>query len=239
MTGLFEELDYQLTPIGALSLRRRRELRLGVDVVEVKLGDEHLMSDLFTASEVALAKLGLARIAGERLEIVIGGLGLGYTAKAALGDARVSDLLVVEYLGPVIDWHRRGILPMETALVDDARCRLVEGDFFAMAASEIGFDPAAPQRLFDAILVDIDHSPEAWLDTRSREFYQPDGLRKVSSHLKPGGVFGLWSNDAPDTDFLTRLRTAFSEVWGEEVRFRNPYQAREEVQTVYLARHKS
>lgn len=235
MSRLFEELDYQPTPIGALSLRRRRELRLGVDVVEVKLGDEHLMSDLFTASEIALAKLGLAKVQGEELDVVIGGLGLGYTAKAALEDERVRNLLVVEYLRPVIEWHRRGILPMATALVDDPRCRLVESDFFALAASEIGFDPGAPQRQFDAIFVDIDHSPEAWLDSRSRDFYQPIGLRQVSLHLKPGGVFGLWSNDRPDPAFVDRLRSVFDDTCAEEVRFHNPYQDREEVQTVYLA----
>ena len=235
MSRLFEELDYQLTSIGDLSLRRRRELRLCVDVVEVKLGDEHLMSDLFTASEIALAKLGLAKLAGQKLEVVVGGLGLGYTAKAALEDERVSDLLVVEFLRPVIEWHRRGILPMETALVDNARCRLVEGDFFAMAASENGFDPASPQRQFDAILVDIDHSPEAWLDSRSRDFYQPDGLHQVSAHLKPGGVFGLWSNDRPDPAFVERLRSVFADACAEEVRFDNPYQDRDEIQSVYLA----
>ena len=60
MSLYFEELDYRPTPIGALSLRRRRELSLGVDVFEIKLGDEYLMSSLFTASEIALARLGLA-----------------------------------------------------------------------------------------------------------------------------------------------------------------------------------
>src|SRR4030088_3459450 len=84
MSKLFEELDYRPTPIGALSLRRRRELTLGVDVFEIKLGDEFLMSSLFTASEVALARLGLANLSGEGLDVVVGGLGLGYTAKAVL-----------------------------------------------------------------------------------------------------------------------------------------------------------
>ncbi len=235
MARLFEELDYQLTPIGALSLRRRREMRLGVDIVEVKLGDEHLMSDMFTASEIALAKLGLARLEDEKLAIVIGGLGLGYTAKAALEDERVSELIIVEYLAPVIEWHRQAILPMGTALVDDPRCRIVEGDFFAMSEGEGGFDPSAPRRRFDAILVDIDHSPEAWLDGRSGHFYQPEGLRQLASHLKPGGVFGLWSNDSPDAAFVARLQGMFARAWVEEIRFRNPYQDGEAVQTVYLA----
>ena len=66
MSVYFEELDYRPTPIGALSLRRRRELSLGVDVFEIKLGDEYLMSSLFTASEIALARLGLAELSGAR-----------------------------------------------------------------------------------------------------------------------------------------------------------------------------
>ena len=78
---LFEELDYRPTPIGALSLRRRRILSLNVDVIEILLGEEHLMSDLFTASEIALATLGMQAAKGDSLEIVVGGLGLGYTAK--------------------------------------------------------------------------------------------------------------------------------------------------------------
>jgi hypothetical protein len=77
MSLLFEELDYRPTPIGALSLRRRRELSLGVDVFEIKLGDEYLMSSLFTVSEIALARLGLAKLSGTDLDVVVGGLGLG------------------------------------------------------------------------------------------------------------------------------------------------------------------
>jgi len=75
MTFDFEELDYRPTPIGALSLRRRRELKLGVDVFEIKLGDEFLMSSLFTASEIALARLGLAELSEHGLDVVVGGWG--------------------------------------------------------------------------------------------------------------------------------------------------------------------
>jgi hypothetical protein len=106
---LFEELDYRPTPIGALSLRRRRELSLGIDVFEIKLGDEYLMSSLFTASEIALARLGLSELAGDGFNIVVGGLGLGYTAKAVLEHPSVGSLIVVDMLQAVIDWHRTGL----------------------------------------------------------------------------------------------------------------------------------
>ena len=233
---LFEELDYRPTPIGALSLRRRRELTLGVDVFEIKLGEEFLMSSLFTASEIALARLGLEALEKDQLDIVVGGLGLGYTAKAVLDDDRTSSLIVVEMLEPVIDWHRTGLLPLGPGLVDDERCRLVQGDFFAMAASASGFDPGEPSRRFDAILLDIDHSPDALLDDRSTSFYRPDGLRALSAHIRPGGVFGLWSNEKPDPAFTERLASVFARAWAEPVAFHNPLQNRPFTQTVYLAR---
>ena len=136
MSLFFEELDYRPTPIGALSLRRRREMSLGVDVLEIKLGEEHLMSSLFTASEIALARLGLAELSGPGLDVVVGGLGLGYTAQAVLESEAVASLLVIETLEPVIDWHRTGLLPLGPALTGDPRCRLIHGDFFALAASD-------------------------------------------------------------------------------------------------------
>lgn len=236
MSILFEELDYRDTPIGALSLRRRRELSLGVDVFEIKLGEEYLMSSLFTASEIALARLGLAALEGVNFDVIVGGLGLGYTAQTVLEHKSVSSLIVVEMLDAVIDWHQTGLLQLGHSLVADERCRLVQGDFFAMASSEGGFDLDAPKRRFDAILVDIDHSPDALLDDRSLSFYQPEGLRKLSTHIKPGGIFGLWSNDRPDETFTNRLLTVFAEAWAEPVIFHNPLQDRPYTQTVYLAR---
>jgi spermidine synthase len=236
MSALFEELDYRETPIGALSLRRRRELSLGVDVFEIKLGEEFLMSSLFTASEIALARLGLAELPGGNLDVVVGGLGLGYTAKAVLEHARVGSLVVVEALAAVIDWHRNGLVPLGSALAGDARCRLVDGDFFALAAAAAGFDPDAPGRQFDAVLVDIDHSPQLLLDPRSAAFYQPAGLRALAGKLRPGGVFGLWSNALPDDAFTARLADCFAQARAEPVTFHNPLQDRPFTQTVYLAR---
>ena len=237
MSALFEELDYCPTPIGAVSLRRRRDLKLDVDVFEIRLGDESLMTSLFTASEIALARLGLAALEDAVTpDIVVGGLGLGYTAHAVLEGAAGASLIVVEALAPVIEWHETGLLPLGAALANDPRCRLVQGDFFAMAASQEGFDPDAPGRLFDAILVDIDHSPYALLDDRNGSFYQLDGLRRLTRHLRPGGVFGLWSDASPDEAFLARLSRTFADVRAEPVTFHNPLQDRPFTQTVYLAR---
>ncbi|MEQ8659333.1 MAG: spermidine synthase [Gammaproteobacteria bacterium] len=239
MSRLFEELDYQPTPIGAVSLRRRRELTLNVDIYEIKLDDEFLMSSLYTASEVALAERALALLADaghDALTVVVGGLGLGYTAKAVLDHAAVDELLVVEQLAPVIAWHRRGLVPLGSTLADAPRCRLVEADFFACAAHPAGFDPTCPGRRFDAILLDIDHSPEAWLDARSAAFYGAAGLTALAGHLRPGGVFGLWSNEPPDATFTARLAAVFASAVAAPVEFRDPVSGRDWVQAVYLAR---
>jgi spermidine synthase len=236
MSALFEELDYRETPIGALSLRRRRELRLGVDVFEIKLGEDFLMSSLFTTSEIALARLGLADLSGRNLDVVVGGLGLGYTAAAVLEHEAVGSLLVVETLAAVIDWHRSGLVPLGPAITADPRCRLIHGDFFVLAAAAAGFDPDAPGRRFDAVLVDIDHSPDGLLDAGSASFYQAEGLRALAEQLRPGGVFGLWSNALPDAAFTARLGDCFAQARAEPVTFHNPLQERPFTQTVYLAR---
>lgn len=236
MTVLFQELDYRQTPLGDISLRRRRSLALDVDIFEIKLGDEFLMSSLFTASEIALARLGIAEGGGADLDVVVGGLGLGYTAHAVLEHGAVRSLIVVEALEAVIGWHEKGLLPLGRALTADPGCRFAHADFFALAASFDGFDQEFPRRRFDAVLMDIDHSPDSLLDPRNAAFYEAEGLKRLASHLYPGGVFGLWSNDLPNEAFTQRLGNVFAEARAERVTFHNPLQNRNFTQTVYLAR---
>ena len=143
---------------------------------------------------------------------------------------------VDNYKFPHLKYIFSGAAPLGPELTGDARCRFVQGDFFAMAASADGFDPQEPARRFDAILLDIDHSPDALLDARSSSFYRPDGLHALSRHIKPRGIFGLWSNDAPDPAFTERLAGVFAEAWAEPVTFDNPLLGTRFTQTVYLAR---
>ena len=240
MTFEFEELDYQKTPLGEISLRRRAEPRLEGEILyEVKLGDEFLMSSLFTSAEIQLARLGLAALEGTGWDIVVGGLGLGYTAVAALKDPSVKSLMVVEVMEPVIDWHRRGLVPLGKELVADSRCTLVHADFFEVASSSgSGFDRADPTRLVHAVLLDIDHSPSHWLNPGNSAFYTAQGLRNLADKLYPGGIFGLWSNDPPDKEFTRLLDTIFQSSESHIVSFPNPYSSGESSNTVYLA-HKS
>ena len=237
MPPRFEELSWCETPMGPISLRRRTDPLLDVDVYEVKLGDEFLMSSLFTVAEVELARLGLAALpAGEPavVDVVVGGLGLGYTAQAVLEDPRVRSLVVVEALDEVIGWHESELLPDTAGLAADPRVRLVHGDFFAMTA-EAGFDPQLPGRSFHAVLVDIDHTPRHVLHPSHAPFYTPVGLRQLTRHLQPGGVFALWSDDPPDEEFMEIIDKAFASVRAHEVTFPNPLLDSESASTVYVA----
>src|SRR3569833_2811723 len=138
----FAELDWVSTRIGEISLRRRLEPTTRTEVYEVKLGDEYLMSSLFTVAEEELARLALAALPNAPLDVVVGGLGLGYTARTALTADRVRSMVVVEALAPVIHWHRRELLPQARALTTDSRTTFLEGDFFALLREGTGFDPA-------------------------------------------------------------------------------------------------
>lgn len=235
MSALFQELDYQLTPLGPISLRRRRSAQHETDIYEVKLGDEFLMSSLFTVSEIALADLALATLEGDDLDVIVGGLGLGYTAAAALKDSRVRNLTVIEALEPVADWHRKKLVPLDPPITDDPRCTFQIDDFFERAKSSDGFDRDQPGRQYDAILVDIDHTPDMLLAAGNQSFYQPEGLKRLTKHLKAGGVFALWSNLPADPEFVARLGSVFDKAWAEPVTFYNPIQARDVTQSIYLA----
>lgn len=236
MSTLFEELDYRDTPMGELILRRRSLLSLdGLTVYEVKLGEAYLMSSLFHAAETALADTALGELEGGGWDVVVGGLGLGYTAAAALAFAPLRRLVVVEALEPVIDWHKAELVPNGDILNRDDRCVYYPADFFALARGA-GFDPESPGRRFDAILLDIDHSPEDRLDETHGDFYTEKGLTQLKTHLKPGGVFGLWSNDPPRQDFLETLGRVFDRAEGRIIEFDNPLQQNTSANGIYLAR---
>lgn len=230
-----KELGYQQTPLGDLTLRRRHEPRLGnCEVYEVKLGDEYLMSSLFTEAEQQLATLGLAPLAG-KLDVVIGGLGLGYTAAEALRNENVASLLVIDLFQPVIDWHHECLVPLGAELRDDPRCELRQGDFFALAHT--GFDATTPCRKFDAVLLDIDHSPEHFLDATNESFYTTKGFTAIRDQLTPNGTFALWSNDPENVEFTAHLKQIFGSATGHDIEFANPYTGSTSINSVYVAQN--
>jgi spermidine synthase len=229
MSKRFEELDWQQTPMGEVSLRRRFDLVLGTDVFEAILNDEHLMSTHFTVAEIELAHLGLAAVEGRDLDVLVGGLGLGYTAQAVLEHQNVRSLTVVEAIDVVVDWHRRELLPISAELTADPRLSIEVGDFFArMLADET-------PRIFDAIIVDIDHSPSHHLHPSHAPFYTEAGLRAMRRHLAPGGAFALWSDDPPAAEFTAVLASVFDEVQTEVVAFDNALTGGRSANSVYIA----
>lgn len=229
MSARLEELDWQQTPMGELTLRRRHDAQVDADVFEVKLGDEYLMSSLFTLAEEELARLGLDAVTGEAIQVLVGGLGLGYTAVTALDDERVTAMTVVDALPAVVDWHERHLLPVSARLVGDPRTTLALGDFFAWMRDE-------PSRRFDAILLDVDHSPRHQLNSSHADLYTIDGLRRMQRHLTERGVFALWSDDPPDDEFMRVLGSVFPTPRAQVVRFDNPLTGGISSNTVYVAR---
>ena len=235
---IFEELDFQKTPLGEISLRKRTEPRLdNLLIYEVKLGDEFLMSSLFVEAEEQLSELGLKRLKlnghSNSLNVVVGGLGLGYTALTALNDTAVARLRTIDVMQPVISWHQQGLLPVGDVLASDARSELIHGDFFEIATDQS--EGILEQQKVHAILLDIDHSPIHWLNQENSSFYNLESLRRMKRKIVDGGVFGLWSNERPDPEFTKLLDQVFSHTEEHIVSFANPYSGGESINSVYIA----
>lgn len=235
MSRRFEELSWAPTRMGEISLRRRVEPLTGQDVYEVKLGDEFLMSSMFTAAEEAMADLALGQWGPSPARVLVGGLGLGYTAVAALAHPQVSAVHVVETLPPVIEWHRDRLLPCSDALMEDARTTVVEADFFEVAAGTAS--PGALTPPYGCVLLDIDHAPDFVLDASHAGLYTPAGLVALGRLLTPDGVLALWSDRAPEAGFSAVLARAFEQTRAEVVAFPNPLTTGTSTNTVYLARN--
>lgn len=199
------------------------------DIHEVKLGDDYLMSSQFVHGEEELSRIGLAAATGDRLTVLVGGLGLGNTAAAALEDERVVELTVVEALEQVISWHRRDLLPDTVGLAVDPRVRLVRDDFFDLVRT------GRADRTYDAVLVDIDHAPHWLLREDHGDLYTTEGFARVGAMLTDDGVFGLWSDEPPEPEVVRRMAGAFEHADAHVTPFPNPLTGGEASNTVYLA----
>ena len=209
-------LAYESSPIGMICLRTRPHPDEPETLItEITLDHEFLMSSLNTASERALSSSGLALHPGKDLRILVGGLGLGYTAwEAALSD-RVAHIEVIEYLPQVMDWMAKGLVPLSESVNGESRIQVTQGDVYAQLA-------AAPSEHWDLILIDVDHSPDEWLGEQNDGFYSEAGLRAARQHLAPGGILGVWSY-APHSPFADAMRAVFDDVTVEDVSFDNPF----------------
>lgn len=233
MSQSYEELDAHPTELGTLVLRRRRPPGMGnLDVFEITLDDDLLMSSLVNESEVALAQLGVEAAGEDKFHVLVGGLGLGYTAQAALNFDRVVGATVVELLPQVIDWHATGQVPLGPVLTKDPRCEIVPGDFFEYVAGPV----TAPEGGYGAVLVDIDHAPDSWLHVHHAGFYRPEAVRSAARWLRPGGAFAFWSSGEHNEAFARILAAVFSEVTTHAIQVYNPMIDEEQVDTIYVAR---
>lgn len=237
MAGSYEELDFRKTALGELVLRRRHVPGLTDEpIYEIMLGNDLLMSSLLNESEIALSNLGIGAIGDGIFDVLVGGLGLGYTAWAALGFERVRSVTVIELLPEVIEWHRRGMVPLGAELSSNERCRLLQGDFFVLASDPSVRDLLHPERGYGAILVDIDHAPDSWLDASSQSFYREGPIARMTGMLQPGGVFALWAAGKADTKFETLLTPIFESVEVHEIEVFNPMIDDDMTDTIYVAR---
>lgn len=206
MSENFKVLSYDETPLGLLCLRQRLTLSEPQCLVtEVTLDHEFLMSSMHTDSECALAEHAINRLSGDDLRILVGGLGLGYTTAAALRSERVTHVEVIEFLPQVIKWMQSGLIPLSDLLRNDDRVAVVQSDVYRFLLNEPG------ARRWNAILIDVDHSPEDQLSTSDHGFYSQRGLSLAARHLCPGGVMALWSYEDNSSLEIT-MRTVFSDV---------------------------
>jgi len=178
--------------------RRGREYSIQVN------GNE-LMNSRVHGSEETLADLGCARIAGRPApRVLIGGMGMGYTAAAALrrlgADGRV---VVAELVPAVVEWNRGPLADLAGYPLDDARVTVREQDVALVLRSE--------RQAYDAILLDVDNGPEAMTRSSNAWLYGQAGLAAASAALRPAGVLAVWSA-GPDRAFTERLRLTGFEV---------------------------
>ena len=228
----FEVVDWVNTPIGVFDLRRRdmpSATGTGTErVTEVLVNGDLLMSSRNTVSERALATSALALHEGAgELSVLVGGLGLGYTAHAALADRRVAQVRIVDRIPVLYEWLRAGQLPLSDELNGDPRVATVESDVYA---DLLGDDKAG----YDVIMVDVDHSPKRRLDESSAPFYTADGQRRVARHLAIGGVLAVWSA-ADDDDFASVLGEVYAHAAGEHVAWDDDHYGAT-TDTLFLAR---
>ncbi|MBX7191291.1 MAG: hypothetical protein K1X94_04510 [Sandaracinaceae bacterium] len=151
----------------------------------VRVRNEVLMSSRVHGSEDALAAIGCAGLADRRrARVLVGGLGLGYTARACL-EALASDaeLVIAELVPAIVAWNREIVGDLAGRPLEDPRVQVIEGDVI----------DAMRRHAFDAILLDVDNGPEALTVASNTRLYRGRGLARVAEALRPGGRLVVWS----------------------------------------------
>lgn len=223
----FEILAYEDTSLGPLCLRCRELLsEPGTLVTEVTLNHEFLMSSYNTDSERAISNRSVEIHDGSQLTALVGGLGLGYTARELLCNSNVASVEVVEFLPPVIDWLRDGLVPLSDELNASDQLTISHGDVYQRLMSD-------PVEKFDLIVIDVDHSPSDTLSETEHPFYTRDGLTKAKEHLRDGGVLAVWSY-AESSSFADALKDVFHRVDVEPIKTLNTLVGHEQTDWLFF-----
>jgi spermidine synthase len=201
------QLDSAKMPGGGEDLR----LKQRGGEFSIMLGSNELMNSRLSGSEEALARLSCQRISGRKQpHMLIGGLGMGFTLRAALAelsdDARIT---VAELVPSVVAWARGPMSEVFGGSLDDPRVTVRETD--------VGVLIRAGAALYDAILLDVDNGPEGLSRQANDALYDMAGLSAARAALRPGGVLAVWSS-GPDRGFTKRLKQTGFAV--EEVKVR-------------------
>ncbi len=189
-----------------------RLIRRG-DELSIMLGSNELMNSRQSGSEEALARLTLAELPrNSSPRVLIGGLGMGFTLRAALGElGQGARVVVAELVGAVIGWARDPMATLFDGSLDDARVEVRLADVAELIGNARGE--------YDAILLDVDNGPDGISTPGNDRLYTEEGLRAARAALRPGGVLSIWSSD-PDEAFTRRLTRARFAVEVRTVRAR-------------------
>jgi len=192
-----------------------RLMRRGAEF-SIKVGTKELMNSRMSVTEQALATIGCDKIRTRaRPKVLIGGLGMGFTLRAALVVlGQQAKIVVAELVPAVVAWARGPMAKLFGDSLTDPRVRIREtdvGDLIRTARSD-----------FDAILLDVDNGPEGMTRDANDSLYDLDGLAAAYKALRPGGVLAVWSS-APHAKFTVRLRKAGFAVVEHPVRASGPH----------------
>jgi spermidine synthase len=197
----------------------------GPAVLELRVNGVFVMDNRETGSEQALATLALAEVERPR-HVLVGGLGLGFTAREVLADRRVRRVVVVEIEEALVGWMRDGTIASGPALLADERLTVVPGDLRELV-EEI------TTTAYDLVLLDVDNGPGYLVHEQNAAVYRAPFLARLRALLTPGGAVAVWAaNEAPE------LEQALREVFGDCTRITHPVhlQGRDEHYFLYVAR---
>lgn len=167
----------------------------------IRVGGVELMSSRAHGSEDALAHIGCEPLQGvPGAHVLIGGLGMGYTLRAALSMlAPTAKVTVAELVPAVVAWNRAHLGALTGHPLDDRRVEVITGDVLQVLR--------ASRSRFDAVLLDVDNGPSALTSRGNAGLYDAAGLAAAAMAVRPGGLFVVWSA-GPDDAFAVRMRKA-------------------------------